>query len=452
MHTSLPKFDKYDTCTSATTPPQQVEASPSIEPNLHSIKDPITEQPLELKQTLAHLVQLVHRPSVTPNDAGCQQYLSRVLNKLGMSVECFEIEGVSNLIAKIGQGDTRIAFAGHTDVVPAHNVEQWQADPFSLTIDGDKVIGRGVADMKGGIAAMLTAFEQALPSLNLEMFTFYFLITSDEEGEAEFGTQAIMERLKEHNEVPHYCIIGEPTSQNQIGDVIKVGRRGSISGEIIIHGIQGHVAYPSEANNAAHRAVMLGRWLSELSWDEGTSDFPGSQLQITGINTGTWTDNIIPGQCSVQFNIRYSHKQNQDEIIKRISDGLMQLKQLTADIQVHWSRPCIPYFTASEQSLEDHYQKMNESPDANIVDFDLIAETERAVFNELKIFPRLSVSGGTSDGRFVAAMGSQVVELGLPNHSIHKTNEHVLQKDIYELTRVYRSLLIHLMSKNADSF
>ena len=415
------------------------------QPNVDTSSDYINSD--TLKQTLAHLVQLVHRPSVTPNDAGCQQYLSRVLSQLGFDIDCFEVEGVSNLIAKIGNGDTRIAFAGHTDVVPATNPEQWQSDPFTVTIDEEKVIGRGVADMKGGIAAMLTAFENVIEQIDLQTFTFYFLITSDEEGEAEFGTQAIMERLELDNQVPHYCLIGEPTSQHQIGDVIKIGRRGSISGEITVLGHQGHVAYPQDANNAAHRAVMLARWLGDLSWDEGTTDFPGSQLQITGINSGTWTDNIIPGTCKVQFNIRYSHKQTQAQIVQRISDGLMQLKQLTTDIKIAWSRPCTPYFTASQQSLDQQQQRTKRDNTLSIKEFDLINEIEKAVFDELKIFPRLSVSGGTSDGRFIAEKGAQVVELGLPNHSIHQTNEHVSQKDLYELTKVYQSVLLHLMEK-----
>lgn len=401
---------------------------------------------LDFEQTMEHLVQLIHRPSVTPDDAGCQQYLMRVFNRLGMNCHTFEVEGVSNLVAKIGDGATRIAFAGHTDVVPALYPENWSTEPFSLTEKDGNLYGRGVADMKGGIAAMLTAFEQALPDLDLEKFSFYFLITSDEEGEAEFGTAEIVEYLKLNNEVPHYCIVGEPSSQSKVGDVLKVGRRGAISGEIIIHGVQGHVAYPQEANNAAHKAMMLGRWLSELSWDEGSKDFPGSQLQVTSIDTGTWTDNIIPGKCSLRFNVRYSHKQNQEDITKRITDGLMQLRQLTKDIEIKWSRPCLPYFT-SGSSLVEEIQSQSGPATMAPSEIDLIAEVERSIFNELKIFPRLSMAGGTSDGRFIAAAGCQVIELGLPNHSIHKTDEHVAVQDVQDLTRIYKSVLSQLMTK-----
>lgn len=408
----------------------------------------VMDQPkFDLDQTMEHLVQLIHRPSITPDDAGCQQYLTRVLQRLGMHCHAFEVEGVSNLVAKIGTGKTRIAFAGHTDVVPAPYPEQWSADPFTLTDDDGLLIGRGVADMKGGIAAMLTAFEHALPHLNLDAFTFYFLITSDEEGEAEYGTAEIMEYLKQLNEVPHYCIIGEPSSQTKVGDVIKVGRRGSVSGEVVIQGVQGHVAYPHDANNAAHKAMMLGRWLSELSWDEGSKDFPGSQLQITSIDTGTWTDNIIPGQCTLRFNVRYSHKQSQEQIIKRITDGLMQLKQLTKNIDIKWSRPCKPYFTSGSSIVDEASQNINIPTHIAPLDIDLIAEVERAIFNELKLFPRLSMSGGTSDGRFIAAAGCQVVELGLPNHSIHKTDEHVRKVDLHELTKVYKSVLLQILAK-----
>lgn len=402
------------------------------------------EQSMEMTLSLEHLRQLVHRPSITPNDAGCQQYLARIMKQWGCSVESFEKQGVSNLIAKIGTGPIRIAFSGHTDVVPAPYPENWTSDPFTLAIDGDKITGRGVADMKGGIACMLAAFDLIKTQLDFEQFTFYFLITSDEEGEAEFGTQEIIDKLEDRNELPHLCIVGEPSSQTQVGDVLKIGRRGSLSGEITIWGQQGHVAYPTSANNAAHKAMTLGSWLSSLSWDEGTKDFPGTHLQITAINTGEWTDNIIPGQCTLQFNVRYSHKVTQEEIIKRINDGLMQLKQLTSDINVVWSRPCIPYLTSVE--IEDsHY--IEDEIDSNIQNFDLIIEAEKAIFSEINMFPRLSVSGGTSDGRFIANKGAQVVELGLPNHSIHKVNEHIHTKDLFHLTKIYKRLLLNLMAK-----
>jgi succinyl-diaminopimelate desuccinylase len=414
----------------------------------HSAND-IKPKSKELVQIIEHLTQLVHRPSVTPNDAGCQQYLTRVFHKLGMVVDSFEINGVTNLIAKVGHGPIRVAFSGHTDVVPANNPEAWQFEPFSLTESEGKVYGRGVADMKGGIAAMLVAFENNFSQLNMDKYTFYFLITSDEEGEAEYGTKEIVAYLAERNELPHVCIVGEPSSTERSGDVIKIGRRGAISGEITIEGKQGHVAYPQHANNASHKAMALGRWLTELSWDEGSSDFPGSHLQITGIDTGSWTDNIIPGQCKINFNIRYSHKQNEQEIKKRIGDGLLQLRQLTNDIKIEWSRSCLPYYTSGElaQSVSDDKNQpytLSSAQLSEIEDLDLVAVAEQAVFDVTQRFPRLSTSGGTSDGRFIAATGCQVIELGLPNHSIHQVNEHVALQDLSDLQFLYGHLLTRI--------
>ncbi len=399
------------------------------------------------KRVLEHLTQLIHRPSVTPNDAGCQQYLTRVFTSLGMTVETFEVEGVSNLIAKIGNGSTRIAFSGHTDVVPAYKPELWLADPFCLHEQDGNLYGRGIADMKGGIAAFIAAFEAVLPELDLDKYTFYFLITSDEEGEAEFGTKEIVARLADQKELPHLCIVGEPSSSELTGDVLKIGRRGAISGEVTIQGKQGHVAYPQHANNASHKAMALGKWLTELSWDEGSSDFPGSHLQITGLDSGEWTDNVIPGVCKISFNIRYSHKQTEEGIKKRIGDALMQLKQVTTDIDISWFRSCLPYYTsgdASENSNTNHAEKL---VDGHSVGIDLVSEVEQAIFDSTKRFPRLSTSGGTSDGRFIARAGSQVIELGLPSHSIHQINEHVAKQDIFDLENLYKKLIIRLGKK-----
>lgn len=398
---------------------------------------------------IEHLTQLVHRPSVTPSDAGCQQYLTRVFHNLGMTVDSFEINGVTNTIAKIGHGKTRIAFSGHTDVVPAYDPDNWYSDPFSIFEKDGNLYGRGIADMKGGIAAMLVAFEQALPSLDLSKFSFYFLITSDEEGEAEYGTKEIVQRLAEQDALPHLCIVGEPSSVAQSGDVLKIGRRGAISGEITIEGKQGHVAYPQHANNASHKAMALGKWLTELSWDEGSTDFPGSHLQITGLDSGQWTDNVIPGICKINFNIRYSHKQTETGIMKRISDGLLQLRQLTTDINIQWHRSCLPYYTsgsvANSVGDDDNQSYLNKLQNAPMeADVDLVALAEKAVFDVTQRFPRLSTSGGTSDGRFIARAGCQVIELGLPNHSIHQVNEHVAKKDLIELLHLYRQLLLRL--------
>lgn len=413
-------------------------ANPLVAQSNHTVSD---------SNVVEHLRQLVHRPSVTPSDAGCQQYLNRVLSKLGFDIDMFEVNGVSNFIAKKGSGPIRIAFAGHTDVVPALKPEQWRYEPFVLTEHDGNLYGRGVADMKGGVAAMLAALDRVDSDLDYERFTFYILITSDEEGEAEFGSKEIVARLEKQRALPHLCIVGEPSSSERTGDVVKIGRRGAISGEITIKGKQGHVAYPKNANNASHKAMALGKWLTELSWDEGSTDFPGSHLQITGLDTGIWTDNIIPGECRINFNIRYSHKQTEQAIKQRISDGLMQLKQLTSDLSIEWSRSCHPYYTSGELVKD----KVSGEPrlywPTDKDEIDLVSEVEQAIFDVTQRFPRLSTSGGTSDGRFFAAAGAQVIELGLPNHSIHQVDEHVHVTDLVLLQDLFGHLLLRLSRK-----
>ncbi len=372
-----------------------------------------------------HIDGLVSKASITPHDEGCQDYLADKLEALGFSIHRFNHYGVSNLIALVGKGATRIAFAGHTDVVPTGDIALWQSHPFQPTeVDGE-IIGRGIADMKGGIAAMLAAVETTISEWDLSQFSFMFLFTSDEEGEAEFGTKSIVQYLEDNHLVPHYCIVGEPSASAETGDVIKVGRRGAISAELTIKGKQGHAAYPQYANNAAHTASDIASWLNHLSWDSGSDDFPGTSLQITGIDTGQWTDNIIPGESRLCFNVRYSHAYTEAEIRERIENGLAQIQK---DITIDWQRPCTPYFTqadAGEQSL--------------------ITEVEQAIYQVCHRFPRLSTSGGTSDGRFIAASGCQVVELGVPNKTIHQINERVKVTDLQRLLDIYQILLRRLL-------
>lgn len=374
---------------------------------------------------ISHIEHLISKASVTPDDKGCQDYLAQILITLGFDVHRFNHHGVSNLVATIGSGATRIAFAGHTDVVPAGDIDLWQCPPFKATFKNDEIVGRGIADMKGGIAAMLAAIEASVEYWDLSTFTFMFLITSDEEGEAEFGTKAIVAYLAENHLLPHYCIVGEPSASECTGDVIKVGRRGAISAELTIQGKQGHAAYPQYANNAAHTASDVASWLNHLSWDNGSDDFPGTSLQITGIDTGIWTDNIIPGSSRLCFNIRYSHAYTEPAIRKRIEDGLAQIQQ---NIAIEWQRPCMPYFTQIDE------KRLN-----------LISEVEQAIFQACRRFPRLSTSGGTSDGRFIAQSGCQVVELGVPNNTIHQVNERVKVADLQTLQDIYQLLLMRLM-------
>lgn len=382
-----------------------------------------------------HLKMLLGKESITPNDAGCQDYLAEQLTRLGFSCHQFTTNGVSNLVAKIGQGKRRIAFAGHTDVVPAGDLSRWQHPPFTSIIDQGKIYARGIADMKGGIATMLHAFSQVKATLDLNNNQFFFLITSDEEGEAEYGTKEIVAYLQREQLMPHLCIVGEPTASETTGDVIKVGRRGAISGDIVIQGKQGHVAYPHVAKNAAHGAAKLAYLLSELAWDEGSVDFPGSSLQVTSIDTGTWTDNIIPGRSKVSFNVRYSHKYQQQTVQHRIQTIIDDMTCEDLVISLDWQRPCTPYFT--EKSNDD-------------VSCSLITATEQAIYHACHRFPRLSTSGGTSDGRFLAQPGCQVIEVGVPNNTIHQVNESVKIDDILILDKIYQQLLINLMHSGAN--
>lgn len=372
-----------------------------------------------------HLKTLLSIPSITPSDNGCQEYIQTTLEGLGFECRRFFSHGVSNLIARLGHGPTRVAFSGHTDVVPVGDKDAWLTDPFAGEIMGDEIVGRGVADMKGGIAAMLAAVEARAHTLDLSRFSVYFLITSDEEGEADFGTKEIMAYLKSQDELPHLCIVGEPTADKATGDVIKVGRRGAISADVIVSGKQGHVAYPQFAENAAHKVCELGKVLTSLTWDSGSCDFPGTSLQITGIDTGQWTDNIIPGRCTLSFNVRFSHKYSEQDVKNIVEQALTQC---IAGIEISWSRSCTPYFTSSR-------------PHEGI---SLVKEVEQAVYQVTQRFPRLSTSGGTSDGRFIASESCQVIELGVPNSTIHQINERVKVADLQTLERLYTHLLKRL--------
>lgn len=379
-----------------------------------------------------HLASLLNRKSITPDDANCQQYLAEHLAHLGFTCRHIQINGVSNLVASVGNGQRRIAFAGHTDVVPPGDETRWLTPPFETTISQGKIFARGIADMKGGIACMLHAFAEVKHQLDLDNNQFFFLITSDEEGEADFGTKEIISYLSQRNLLPHLCIVGEPTASEKTGDVIKVGRRGAISGEITITGKQGHVAYPHVAENAAHGAAKLAYLLSQLAWDQGSIDFPGSSLQVTSIDTGSWTDNIIPGTSRISFNVRYSHNYQQEEVQQRVMALIdaMKCRELAFDIE--WLRPCTPYFTDKESSNSE---------------LSLITAAEQAIYHVCHLFPRLSTSGGTSDGRFIASSGCQVIELGVPNTTIHQVNESVKIEDLTKLERIYQQLLLNLMAK-----
>lgn len=374
--------------------------------------------------SIPYSLELMSRASITPNDAGCQNWLMDQLIHLGFNCHQFTVNGVKNLVAEIGKGPRTVAFAGHTDVVPPGPIEKWQCHPFEPQVIGDEIIGRGAADMKTGVAAMLAATERAFSEGKDLKVHFLWLITSDEEGEAEFGSKEIKKYLDANHYQIDHCIVGEPTSHHQTGDIIKVGRRGAISARVKVFGKQGHVAYPQYADNAIHKMAKVINALESIEWDAGSADFPGTSLQITHIDSGDFTDNIVPAECGICFNIRYSHNYNLTQLEELIKQ---RIDSVTEDFDVDWERPCEPYFTHAEQENS------------------LINAVEHAIHKNTGKFPLLSTAGGTSDGRFFATEHTQVVEVGVPNLTIHQVNERINISDLITLEDIYTDLLSELL-------
>lgn len=365
---------------------------------------------------------LMARASITPQDAGCQSYLIYKLEKLGFFCEKYTINGVSNLVARWGQGPIHFAFSGHTDVVPPGPLDKWKSPPFSPVISKNKLYGRGAADMKTGIAAMLSATERTIASLDKEKVSFWWLITSDEEGEAEWGSKWIAEYLASKNVQLDMCLVGEPSASASTGDTIKIGRRGSLSGTIHIAGKQGHVAYPKTAVNAIHKASNVINALTQYPFDEGSDDFPGTTLQITHMDTGSFTDNIVPGAVRIEFNVRYSWQFNQNSLSVLLRSII---NSVDAEAEVSFSRPCEAYLSKPKSNAE----------------YCLIACVEKAIKSATGRYPVISTSGGTSDGRFFASEHTQVVEVGVPNTTIHQINEHIHVSDLLTLEDIYTDIL-----------
>ncbi|WP_283614752.1 MULTISPECIES: succinyl-diaminopimelate desuccinylase [Alteromonas] len=365
---------------------------------------------------------LMARASITPQDAGCQSYLIYKLEKLGFFCEKYTINGVSNLIARWGQGPNHFAFSGHTDVVPPGPLDKWKSPPFSPVISKNKLYGRGAADMKTGIAAMLAATERTIASLDKEKVSFWWLITSDEEGEAEWGSKWIAEYLASKNVQLDMCLVGEPSASASTGDTIKIGRRGSLSGTIHIAGKQGHVAYPKTAVNAIHKASNVINALTQYPFDKGSDDFPGTSLQITHMDTGSFTDNIVPGAVRIEFNVRYSWQFNQNSLSVLLRSII---NSIDTEAEVSFSRPCEAYLSKPNSNAEHC----------------LIACVEKAIKGATGRYPVISTSGGTSDGRFFASEHTQVVEVGVPNTTIHQINEHIHVSDLLTLEDIYTDIL-----------
>ncbi len=359
---------------------------------------------------LSALKTLIQAPSITPNDAGLLDWLSSELGLMGFEIIRLPLNGVDNLIAvRHFLPGPVFAFAGHVDVVPAAG-SAWKAAPFSADIIEGAVYGRGACDMKGGIAAMLSACQKLvnLHELSPLRGSFYWLITSDEEGEAEFGSKYLAQYLAENNITLDACLVGEPTSELRVGDAIKNGRRGAISARIQVRGKAGHVAYPQNTINAAHLAGQIVNALSSLPWE---NDQPGSAttLQVTGINIPNVVDNLVPAKCEITFNIRYSHGYNSEEVIACIERCLSAWSHA---FELAWERPCESYYTG-EQGAGC-----------------FLGLIEHAIFKCTGQYPQLSTAGGTSDGRFFSNSHTQVIEVGVRNHTIHQVNEHLPLADL----------------------
>ncbi len=365
--------------------------------------------------------QLIRRPSLSPDDAGCQGLLIARLEAIGFTVEQMHIGDTLNFWATRGQGET-LAFAGHTDVVPPGDANRWISPPFEPSIRDGMLFGRGAADMKGSLAAMVVAAERFVAANPQHKGRLAFLITSDEEASAVNGTVKVVERLMARNERMDYCLVGEPSSTEIVGDVVKNGRRGSMTANLTIHGVQGHVAYPHLADNPVHRAMPALNELVATEWDQGNEFFPPTSMQIANVQAGTGSNNVIPGEFFVQFNFRFSTELT-DRMIKERVAALLDRHQLRYTLE--WNVSGQPFLT-SRGKLVDAV--------VNAV----------AHYNEIK--PQLLTTGGTSDGRFIARMGAQVVELGPVNATIHKINECVKASDLQMLSRMYQRIMEQLIA------
>ncbi|MFW3614612.1 succinyl-diaminopimelate desuccinylase [Billgrantia antri] len=376
-----------------------------------------------LSATLQLAFELIRRPSVTPDDLGCQALMIERLERLGFHIERLPFGDVENFWATRGHHGPVLAFAGHTDVVPSGPHVHWDTPPFEPCIDDEGMLrGRGSADMKGSLAAMITAVERFVSAHPDHHGRIAFLITSDEEGPAVDGTRAVVELLRERNERLDYCIVGEPSSTDVLGDVIKNGRRGSLGGVLHIRGVQGHVAYPHLARNPIHQAMPALDALVREHWDGGNDFFPATSFQISNLRAGTGATNVIPGDVEVVFNFRFSTEVTHEQLRSR-TEAILDAHGL--EYQLDWTLNGEPFLTAEGE---------------------LVEAALHGVEAVLGGRPRLSTSGGTSDGRFIATLGSQVVELGPRNATIHQTNEHVRAADLDDLSRIYEAILTKLFT------
>ncbi|MDH4188811.1 MAG: succinyl-diaminopimelate desuccinylase [Betaproteobacteria bacterium] len=365
--------------------------------------------------------QLIARRSVTPDDAGCQELLVARLAAAGFRCETMRCGEVTNLWAKHGDGHPLLCFAGHTDVVPPGPLDQWDSDPFVPTIRDGKLYGRGAADMKSSIAAFVIAAVDFVTERPDHRGAIALLITSDEEGPSVDGTVRVVERLKERGETIDFCLVGEPSSAKQLGDIIKNGRRGSLSGRLTVRGVQGHVAYPQLAMNPIHLLAPALAELAAIRWDAGNEFFPPTTWQVSNIQSGTGAANVIPGRLELDFNFRFSTASTEASLKERFESVL---RRHALDYSIAWTLSGRPFLTQPGE---------------------LVTAVQRALTTHIGVDAELSTSGGTSDGRFIADICPQIVELGPVNASIHKLNEHIELEALERLPRIYLDVLRGLL-------
>ena len=376
-----------------------------------------------MTETLKLAIELIKRRSITPVDAGCQGLIAERLEQTGFSATRLRFAEVDNLWLTHGRGRPLFVFAGHTDVVPAGPLEAWRCDPFQAEIRAGYLYGRGAADMKGGLAAMVTAAGDFVARYPDHPGTIGLLLTSDEEGPAIHGTRRVMDYLGNNNIRIDWCVVGEPSSAAQLGDTIRIGRRGSLNGKLLIKGVQGHVAYPEAAQNPVHGAAPFLAEIAALEWDQGNAAFPPTSFQISNIKAGAGAENVIPGSLSILFNLRFSPELTADEIKRRVR-ALLDKHEL--DHALAWRLSGLPFLTASGRLIEAGKQAIRE-----------ICALET----------RFSTGGGTSDARFIAPTGAEVIELGVVNRSVHQVNECVKVADLDRLAAVYCRILQLLLGQ-----
>jgi succinyl-diaminopimelate desuccinylase len=374
-----------------------------------------------MSDTLELTQALIRRRSVTPDDAGCMDLIASRLEPLGFQTEWLNFGDTKNIWLRWGEGVPLFVFLGHTDVVPTGPAEAWHSPPFEPSLRDGVLYGRGSADMKSGIAAMVVALESFIPEHSDHKGSIAVLLTSDEEGDAKDGVVKVVEVLQARGDSIDWCLVGEPSSFDRLGDVIRVGRRGSLCGVLRVLGMQGHVAYPNKADNPIHRFAPALTELTALVWDEGNEFFPPTSFQVSNINGGTGADNVIPGSLEVLFNFRFSTASTEDGLKSKVH-AILDKHGLEYELAWRLSGP--PFLTTQTELLD---------------------AVQRALEQVVGFRAKPDTGGGTSDGRFIAPTGAQVVELGVLNGSIHKIDEHTPVDDLETLSQVYRQVLVNLL-------